>query len=233
MIGGLSFWTTLFLGWLLLCFVIGFLSQPIAIFLSAPTLPLSIKRIWGKILFVGGQLTQGASVLDKPADAPYELRAAKARYEEGESEILADGEWVPLKGPGKRWTRLGKAPFGITWEKDDAAFRGIAANFDEEEVREVIADGRGAVYADERGGYEHFTPHTGAGERDRWMVMIDRVISRWRRAGAPDLLETAQRKALGKHGGNTAELSNKQLILASLGSITLGVITGYIVMGGF
>lgn len=119
------------------------------------------------------------------------------------------------------WSMLGKQPFVLAYEDDEAAFDEIAA--DESELAE--SEDRIAILDRERGGNKLVSkvdPDAG------YAVDIMQLVDRWRDAAGIAIAGVAKKQALKDHGGDKGDLSNKQLVIGVLLAMLMGGLFGYV-----
>lgn len=216
----------------------GLITLPALVYLGAPSFPRGLRSILGSIMWTIQMLCFGAGVLVERARGGYEMFAADVDDEKRAVISLDDEELTVEPDDDAGWSRLGMAPFTVTWERTDDAL----AKFVEDEepiVRDryerdrpsagaAIADGGQAVQRFEvlerqRGGFREFREEFDA----EWMVRVDRIQDYLgKRAGGPNLSNNAEEYGLRKFGGGGG-LSTKWKIVGVVLCLALGVMTGF------
>lgn len=229
-------------------FAAGLLGIPGFIFLFGKSLPAGLRGVLTRILWTIATLAQGGQILRHNENGEYRTYAPE-RDADGTVYIQADnGERVDIETPGGHWFRLGKKQFGITYQKTEAMFGDLLANFDKEHIAESTPEGDRRAYADGghgrvalldmvRGGYQAFTQYTGylstektQGE-DGWVLRADKAASRKRGAGGRGQAGKAKEQTLKEHGGNTAAIQSKWFYIAFLGALLVGALSAYLAVG--
>lgn len=101
---------------------VGFVGPAGYVYLVAPAHGGSTAL--GRILFLVAQQCFGAGIMVQLPGSRYEMFAAD-RKPDGTAEITVDGETIEVK-PHGGWSRLGWAPFGITWKISEETLGDLA-----------------------------------------------------------------------------------------------------------
>lgn len=203
--------------------------------------PMMSMGALGRVLFTIGQLTLGkGSVLAKNERGHYELRPIEEvppdyladppeEWPAGERRMamLRDGEWIELDAPSGRWSRLGKAWFGVTYDKHPEVLERFTEDRPDLDMDAIAADGGVKVTDTVRGGYREFVP--ALDQFDGPVVRVNRLMQKLRGIGGPRLVDVAEQEALEEYGGDY-EMSQTTIIVGSLAALVLGSATTYVVM---
>lgn len=200
-------------------FVVGVVFVPALASLLSPSLPKGVRTALGRIIWTMASIIHGPYVLWWPArDGWPELLPADPDAD----KVLVDGEAREIN-PDGNWSVLGMQPFGISYEKKPEAFGELLAE------QSATPDGGEVELDDMRGGM----PIIGHAHGDGYIVDILTKVDRWHMAASTRLNTKGKDEAMQEHGGNTAEMTNKQLIIGVLASMLFGGIFGVILFGGF
>jgi len=170
---------------------------PLFVYLIAKSLPKGGRGVLGRILWTIAAIANGRNVLYQTESGRYVVHAVE-QAPDGGWQFTHDGETVAIEGDESRWSRLGKQPFTMAWEKTDAALGSWG------EI--VTTDG-------------------GAAESKRIKVDMTRVMDHFRGAGDIGTLQRARRIAQRKFSGD-GSLSTKWLAIATVASAMAGGLTG-------
>lgn len=187
---------------------------PITVYLFGPSLPIGVRKVIATILFAIAMLTFGRGALNKREDGHYEMFPVEERG--GEYIMFVDGKEVELEGPAQHWSRLGFAPFCVTYEKSEDVFDGELV-----EDASAMADGGTARM---RGDIP--VENSAPDDDSVFHVLVERIIGPLRRAGGPQIADEAQAAAFAKYGGDT-EMSDKLRIATFLVCLFGGALSGY------
>lgn len=202
---------------MIVAFVVGFGLVPTGAGLLSPSLPKSIRTALGRVIWTMAAVIHGPYVLWwPPRDGWPELYPADPEQD----AALVDGEWREFDADGN-WSVLGMQPFGISYQKSPDAFGEL---LDEEPPR---VDGDTEI-VDARGGMPVVSRTFG----DGYVVDILTAVDRWQSAASTRLNSKGKDEAMQEHGGDTAEMTNKQLIIGVLMSMLLGGVFGVLLFGG-
>jgi hypothetical protein len=113
---------------------IGFIGPAAYVYLVAPAHGGSTAL--GRILFLVAQQCFGAGIMVQLPGSRYQMFAAD-RKADGTAEITISGETIEVE-PHGGWSRLGWAPFGITWLIDEETLGELAVTPDDDRA---TADG--------------------------------------------------------------------------------------------
>lgn len=205
------FWTVQ-----LVAVVVGFAMMPVMAALLAPSLPRGVRTALGRIIWTMAALINGPYVLRWPdKDGWPDLYPA----DPDQDAVLVDGEWREFD-PDGNWSVLGMEPFGITFDKSDEAFGDVIA--------EPSRGDGGQPVIEYRGGQ----PVASHVPDDGFIVDILTVVERAQQAAGTRLNSKGNDEAMREHGGDTAEMSNKQIVIGTLGSMFLGGVFGVLLFGG-
>lgn len=223
-------------------FVIGAIAVPAWVYVLMPAFSpgSSIRSITGKAMFIIQQLTFGAGVLYERAVGGYEMFAADIDSDQN-SHIIVDGDERVIDRDAAGWSRLGWAPFTVSWERTENALKRFAVS--EEELpdaagEETLEEGTIQYLDEKRGGYPLFRwignpladdreAVTDGGESRLWNIRLDAVAEYLgRRAGGPGLADRAEEQALKEHGSGNS-LSGKWRAIGMVLCLTLGIATVY------
>lgn len=166
----------------------------------------ALSQAFGSWLFTVGQLALDGGVLTELEDGSYEMRRG--------SHL----------GPKSRWSRLGKAPFAVTYEKSPDAFG--AALVEPSDVGDALADGGVRVMGAVRAGLRTFVPDV---DFDKHYLVRTSSLDALRSAGGIKASMDAQEFAMKKFGGGT-EISDKLLLAAIMAMIVCGAAAGLVMV---
>jgi hypothetical protein len=196
--------------------VVGLLLVPSIAFLAGKSAKLEALA---RVLFTIGQLsTSNGSVLDERSTNTFEPHVVR-RDVDGDRYHLRDGDREYL-GSETRWTRLGKQPFGITWERTEERLADRTQGTDG-----IAADG--GLGDRQINGRQEWLP----GWDDGWVVDIQPYIRALHGSGGNENIETAKEDAKAEYGGDDS-LTNMQLILGVGGLFFTGLVMGFLMFGG-
>jgi hypothetical protein len=215
----------------------GMLTLPIMVYLGAPSFPRGMRDVLGSIMWTIQMLCFGAGVLVERARGGYQMFAADVDDDKRAVITLDDAEVTIEPDDDAGWSRLGMAPFTVTWERSDEAL----AKFVEKEepivqdtlqrqvpTGDAMTDGGEPAVQEfdvlerTRGGFREFRERFDA----EWTVRVDRIQDYLgKRAGGPNLSNNAEEYALRKYGGSGG-LSTKWKVVGVVLCLALGVMTG-------
>lgn len=210
-------------------FVFGLVLVPGIVFLAAPSLGTSGRTVLARILFTVSALSAEGTVLYQRASGIYDFLPVVRRdgelvaYDDTEEEFVDADTDVG-------WSRLGKRPFGVAWEKTEDAFEGTL--FDPQSTdAEPIADGGQETVSllGKRGGMPIATD---AKPDDGFVVDVMQIMKRLEGAATGYAAVEAERSALKEFGGDQSDLQMKWMMLGVLGALISGAVMAYVVMGG-
>lgn len=193
-----------------LAFGIGFL--PGIWYLFGKELPRGFRGVIARITWTIASLIHGPY-------AAYWRDNGRVEIVEADPEkdrIRVDGEWRDVD-PDGNWSRLGKQPFFVTYEKSPQAFDGTLVEGEE--------SGDGGLYLGRRGGQHIGTRFRNTAEQ--FVVDLGRVTARWRGAAGGVLADAAKKDALIQYGGSV-DISTRWLVMGIVASLALGTVSGWI-----
>lgn len=220
--------------------------------LGAALIPLTVMMLGnstpnslGSGLFILGQMTFGAGWLVQRTDG-WEM--CPGRNQDGQHYVLVDDAWHPVDT--EHQTRLGWAPFGILFWKDDktladvraegeqsqrvsdsdrAAIEAVAdtTDLDAEELLPQVSDGGGTT----RGGVTEVRRTTASEERP-WVIDLKQWWTRGLdRLGEIDAVSKIEEVTM-RDEANKDDNTRRNTWIGSILGLVLGAATGYVVMGG-
>lgn len=136
------------------------------------------------------------------------------------NRIHATEHWRKLADDSE-WSMLGKQPFVLCAEDDESAFGNLVAK--SEEV--PSSDGEIQRLSRERGGYPVVSAVT---PDDGYAIEVLKLVDRWRDAAGTAVASEGKTQALKVHGGDKGDLSNKQLVIGIILSMTIAGAFGYL-----
>lgn len=215
----------------LVLYVLGVGFMPGIILFGAPSFPSILRRVFGKGEWVLASVAYNVPFLVQRR-TNWELDLG--RETDDGYEVYIDGAWHPVDGDSNM-TVLGWQPFGILRYKDDRAFVDERADARAQDLREEtavsVADG-GTTGPAERGGMREATQPAITGLDGQWLVDLKRVYSRGvKRIGDIALIEKAEEVTRRKQAGSDT-LEGWEPIIGSLVGLVLGLVTGYVMLGG-
>lgn len=210
----MNYWTNAAM-WAAIGAVIGTMLIPAMIYLFYPSLPRGIRGITGRILWTIGAIAAGRYVVDKESDGNYAVRVVEEAGEGEKDDWKFDrnGTIVRFNGPANHWSRLGKTPFGMVYDKSEAAW-GRLADF------EAATDGGQTI--NNRGSFGTFRVwEVGENVADSIILRKDSLMERFRDAGGIRQIRLAREIAQREHGGEGG-MGELMLLVAVLVSLLMG-----------
>lgn len=201
--------------WTLAGAAIGAMFIPAVIYILYPSMPRGIRGVTGRILWTIGAIAAGRYVIDKEDNGTYAVRVVEecTDGEQHDYKFDRDGTIVRFSGPAKHWSRLGKTPFGLTYDKSESSW-GRLADFD------VQTDGGQTV--NNRGSFGSFRIwEVGVDVRNSIIIRKDALMERFRSAGGIRQIRLAREIAQREHGGEGG-MGDLMLLVAVLVSLILG-----------
>lgn len=198
----------------LVALLFGFFAIPAVAGLLAPSLPRGVRTVLGRIIWTMAAVINGPYLLRWPDDDGWpDLYPA----DPDQNAVLVDGDWRDFDASGN-WSVLGMESFGITYDKSDDAFGDVLAD-------DHRPDGG---LDSQRGG----KPVVGNASGDGYTIDILKVVNRWQAAASTRLNSKGKDEAMQEHGGDTAEMTNKQIVIGTLLSMLLAGVFGIVSFGG-
>lgn len=199
-------------------FLIGLAGIPTVIGLFSPSFPMFLRKLFGKLNFILGQIALGGSVLVQRS-GKWEM--CPLRKADGEYQAFIDDEWHGVVGD-ENVSILGWQRFGILRYKEPGALR-------EERVDPValqqMADGGEMV---KRAGYEQAKP--AVVDTDAWYIDLKRVFARGlQNVGDIDLIEKIEEITM-RNETSGGRIDGWEPIIATATGIVLGVATAYLMI---
>lgn len=210
----MGYWTNAAVWWFAGT-VLGAMVVPAAIYILYPAFPKGIRGVTGRIVWTIGAIAAGRYVLDKEANGNYGLRVVEEAGDSARKKwmFIRDNSVVRFDGPDNHWSRLGKTPFGICYDKGEEAW-GRLADF------EAQTDGGQTVHR--RGSFGTFRAwEVGEDIAGKILVRKDALMERFRTAGGIRQIRLAREIAQREHGGEGG-LSELMLMIAVLVSLMMG-----------
>jgi hypothetical protein len=170
---------------------------PGVVYVLSKSLPKGVRGVLGRILWTIAAIANGRNVLYQTETGRYVIHAVE-ECSGGGYQFTDGGETVQIDSSDTRWSRLGKQPFAVTYQKTDQAY------------------GRwGDVVT------------TDGGDLSETRVEVDmaRVMDHFKSAGGIGTLQRARRVAQRKFSGD-GSLSTKWLAIAAVFAATAGGLTG-------
>lgn len=136
-----------------------------------------------------------------------------------------------VANPRENWTRLGLAPFTVTYRKVEGTFGEFRANLDEADGMPIKADGgEFQVFGEPRGGKYEWSPYTSEPD-DAYLIDFPRLIRRLHDfgAGGSEGLNEAEEQTLKEEGGDS-EMGQMLFLSAICFALLLGAGMAYMVM---
>jgi len=197
---------------------------PVGIALFAPSLPVFLGDVLGKINWTLAQLTVGRGVIVERDTGQFEHHQIR-KNDDGDSDWvcqLSDGTELEVDGSKGDFRRFGWAPLGFTAEKSDENMRTLSTD-----VPEAPADGGTTINLGERQGWDVQTP-TDRLESD-WLVTLPQLWKRCQGSGESRAVREGRDTALTNQGGdqNISFIVFSVLVIVNmiLGGV-LGLIAG-------
>lgn len=197
------------LGMLVVAFAGGWAFTPLVALVLGKTLPKSVRTTIGGWLFTVANLGLDGGVLTRTRNGIYEMQRK------------------PFLGPKDRWSRLGKAPFALSYEKAEEVFGHDLINLESDShVGEPVADGGYRLLNGSRGEFGAFVPTA-----DDAYHVATASLQRLRGAGGVKEAMAAQEHAMKEHGGGT-ETSTKMMVAGMIAMLICGLGSGWLVFLG-
>jgi len=170
------------------------------------------KGFAARIMWTIGAFLTGRYGLIQRESGRYELAPVR-KAGDGQLKAYLSDTTMQLKSYSDEWSRLGKQPFLISYEKTERAFRDVISD-----VGQAMADGG---MEGVRGGYQSYIPDTEGG----YNIRIYRLLERLRQAGGSRLGQIARRQGLREFGGDS-NMSNFVMIGYVMTMAVLGLAAG-------
>lgn len=182
-------------------------------------LPRGVRGVVARITWTLASLIHGPYIAYYRENGRVELVPADPEND----RVRVDGKWKRLDSDGN-WSRLGKTEFGLSYEKSQAAFDGVAVARDGDDA---TADG-GVIELGKRGGEKVATRYRSTARN--LVVDVSRMAARFRGAAGGAIADAAKLDGLRDHGGGS-EFGAKWIVIGILGSLLLGAISGWVLFG--
>lgn len=216
------------IGVTLVMFLVGLVLVPAFVFFASPSLGTGARTVLARILFTVSALTAEGTLLYQRANGIYDFLPVVRRDGELVAYDDTEGEFVEAD-TDVGWSRLGKRPFGVEWEKSKDAFEGTL--FEPDSEGRAVADGgeQTVELLGDRGGVPIATEDTDA---DGFVVDVFQIMKRLEGAATGNAAVEAERSALKEFGGDQSQMQMKWMVAGVLGGLVIGGAMAYISMGG-